>query len=487
MSNHSQKYEAVIGLEIHAEMLTDSKMFSGCRVVDSVTVAPNSAVDALSLGMPGMLPVINRAAVEMAIKVGLALNCDINEYNAFERKNYFYPDLPKGYQITQFAHPVATDGWLDISAEAFGSKRIRIRRAHIEEDTGKLTHIGDGTSLVDYNRAGVPLLEIVSEPDMRTAAEALAYATQIRQILRYVDVNTGDMEKGIIRFEANISIRPRGTQELNTRVEVKNLNSFRALTSAIDYSITEQIKTVKAGGTVEQATLGWDEDRRRTYSQRSKEDAHDYRYFPEPDLPPLMVSPTWVERVREQLVELPAARLARYQSQLGLSAYDAEVIAEDRAVADWFEAAVAADGEPKSVANWLINNLFALLNEHNQTIDQASITPSGLVELLGLIAAGTINNNTAKTVLVEMFATGQSGADIVAQKGLAQVSEDGPILQIITQVVAENPNMAADYAAGKDKLRGWFMGQVMRHLRGQGDPAAVNRLLDEELAKLRGA
>lgn len=479
------KYEAIIGLEIHAEMLTESKMFSGCRVVDSVTAGPNAAVDPLSLGMPGMLPVINRAAVEMAMKVGLALNCGINAYNAFERKNYFYPDLPKGYQITQYAHPIATDGWLDIETPAGQSKRVRIRRAHIEEDTGKLTHLDGGISLVDYNRAGVPLLEIVSEPDMRSAAEALAYATQVRQILRYLDVNTGDMEKGIIRFEANISIRPVGSSQLNTRVEVKNLNSFRALTSAIDYTILEQIRTVENGGEVEQATLGWDEDKRRTYSQRSKEDAHDYRYFPEPDLPPLIISDAWIERVRGRLVELPAAKVARYQSQLGLTAYDAGVIAAERAVAEWFEAAVAAGGEPKTVANWLNNNLFALLNETRQTIEESPVSPEGLVGLLALVLDGTINQNTAKMVLVEMFETGRPADDIVAEKGLAQISEDDPILALIDQIIAENPKMVADYLGGKEKLRGWFMGQVMRALRGQGDPAAVNRLLDQQLAALK--
>lgn len=485
MTHLSQKYESIIGLEIHAEMLTESKMFSGCRVVDSVEAEPNSAVDPLSLGMPGTLPVINRAAVEMAIKVGLALNCDINSFNAFERKNYFYPDLPKGYQITQYAHPIATDGWLDIATETGESKTVRIRRAHIEEDTGKLTHAGNGTSLVDYNRAGVPLLEIVSEPDMRSAAEALDFATQIRQILRYLGVNSGDMEKGVIRFEANVSIRPRGSEGLNTRVEVKNLNSFRALTSAIDYTIQEQIKIVEAGGEVEQATLGWDEDRRQTYSQRSKEDAHDYRYFPEPDLPPLLVSDSWIERVRNQLVELPAAKLARYQNDLGLSAYDAEVLVEDRSVAAWFETAVAAGGEPKGVANWLINNLFALLNEHKQSLDDCRITPANLVGLLDLVAAGKINNNTAKTILVEMFNSGDTADSIVDQKGLGQISDDEAIGAIIEQIIANSPKMVTDYVGGKEKLRGWFMGQVMRQLRGQGDPAAVNRLLDEALQALK--
>ena len=478
------KYEAVIGLEIHAEMLTESKMFSGCLVVDSVEADPNSAVDPLSLGMPGMLPVVNREAIEMSMKVGMALNCDINQFNAFERKNYFYPDLPKGYQITQLANPIATNGHLDIQLEDGSIKRIRVRRAHMEEDTGKLSHVGKGTSLVDYNRAGVPLLEIVSEPDMRSAEEALAYATKVRQILRYTGVNTGDMEKGIIRFEANISIREAGTDVFNTRVEVKNLNSFRAMTDAINYQLKEQERIYQAGGTVDQETLGWDEDKRKTYTQRSKEDAHDYRYFPDPDLPPLFVDQEWIDRVREELVELPDAKIARYIHELGLSAYDAQVIAEDKDVAVWFDAAVSAGGAPKKVANWIINNLFALMNEHKQAIHEISVTPKQLVNLLKLVDAGTINNNTAKDVLLEMFTSGKDAQAIVDEKGLAQVSDEGPILEIIQKVLADNPKMVEDYKGGKTKLRGAFMGNVMRELRGKGNPALVNQLLDKTLAEL---
>lgn len=479
------QYEAIIGLEIHAEMLTDSKMFSGCRVVDSVEAEPNSAVDPLSLGMPGMLPVINRRAVDMAMKVGLALNCGINQYNAFERKNYFYPDLPKGYQITQLENPIATEGHIDITLESGETKRVRVRRAHMEEDTGKLTHVGDGVSLVDYNRSSVPLLEIVSEPDMRTAEEALAYATQVRQILRYLEVNNGDMEKGVIRFEANISIRPIGSDQLFTRVEVKNLNSFRALTGAIEYQIAAQEKIWEAGGKVEQATLGWDEDKRVTYSQRSKEDAHDYRYFPEPDLPPLFVDESWIEKVRGELVELPAAKMARYTSELDLPEYDAQVLTEDRPVAEWFEAAVAAGGEPKAVSNWIINNLFGLMNEHKQEIGEIKVTPEGLVGLLGLIGKQTISNNMGKDVLVEMFGSGKAAEQIVEEKGLAQVSDEGAILAVIQEIIEGNPDNAAAYAGGNDKIRGWFVGQVMRAMKGKGNPKLVNQLLAKELNKLR--
>ena len=480
------QYEAIIGLEIHAEMLTESKMFSGCRVVDSVEAEPNTAVDPLSLGMPGMLPVINRRAVEMAMKIGMALECDINEYNAFERKNYFYPDLPKGYQISQYAHPIATDGHLDLSLEDGTTKHVRVRRAHMEEDTGKLTHIGGGVSLVDYNRSSVPLLEIVSEPDMRTAEEALAFATQIRQILRYLEVNNGDMEKGVIRFEANISIRPVGSDELNTRVEVKNLNSFRALTGSIEYQIAEQIKTVEAGRTVEQETLGWDEEKRITYSQRGKEDAHDYRYFPEPDLPPLFISPEWQAQVRQELVELPQAKSERYVNKWGLSPYEAQVLTDDRAVAEWFDTAVSLyPQDPKSIANWLINNLFALLNEHKVDITAVDITPAGLVELLILIEQDRISNNTAKTVLVEMFRTGKGAQQIVEEKGLAQVSDEAALTAVIKQIITDNPDTVADFLSGKEKLRGWFVGQAMRATKGKANPALLNKLLAQALGELQ--
>lgn len=480
-----RKYEAVIGLEIHAEMLTESKMFSGCRVVDSVEAEPNSAVDPLSLGMPGMLPVVNRDAIEMSMKVGMALHCDINPYNAFERKNYFYPDLPKGYQITQLENPIATNGYLDIELEDGSTKRIRVRRAHMEEDTGKLSHVGRGKSLVDYNRAGVPLLEIVSEPDMRSAEEALAYATKVRQILRYLDVNTGDMEKGVIRFEANISIREAGSDELNTRVEVKNLNSFRAMTDAIKYQLRHQAEIMDRGGEVEQETLGWDEAKQQTYSQRSKEDAHDYRYFPDPDLPPLYVEASWIERVRSELVELPDARIARYTADLDLPTYDANVIAEDRPVSDWFDACVAAGGDPKTVSNWLINNLFALMNEYKQDIQDILITPAGLVELITILKTGRINNNTAKEVLLKMFKTGDGAEKIVKDDGLEQVSDEGPVLAAIQKVFAANEKNLADYLAGKEKLRGMFMGGVMRELKGKGNPQLVNKLLDQELNRLK--
>jgi aspartyl-tRNA(Asn)/glutamyl-tRNA(Gln) amidotransferase subunit B len=486
----NKKYEPVIGLEIHAELMTHSKMFCGCRVVDSVEAPPNTAVCPVCLGMPGMLPVINRRAVEFAMRVALALNCTIQSHNVFERKNYFYPDLPKAYQISQYELPLATGGWLDIELESDNGgaarKRIGITRVHMEEDTGKLTHLENGQgSLVDFNRSGVPLLEIVSEPDLDSIEETRTYATKVRQILRYLEVNSGNMEKGVIRFEANISLRPAGTQALGTRTEIKNLNSFRAMSDAIAYEMERQAALLDAGERVVQDTMGWSETRHKTFSQRGKEEAHDYRYFPEPDLPPLNISEEWVEAVRMTLPELPDALVARYTAGLGLTKYEADVLAEDRPVAEYFDAVVVAGGEPKSVANWRINVLFSLINEHRQSIDHILVTPDGLVELISLVDIGTINNNTAKEVLAEMFTTGETAADIVADKGLAQISNEAQIADLITGILNDNPSQVNAYLQGKEQLRGFFVGQVMRATGGKANPKLVNVLLAQQLEQLK--
>ena len=477
------KYEAVIGLEIHAEMLTDSKMFCGCRVVDSVEAAPNSAVCPVCLGMPGMLPVINRRAIDFALRVALALNCEIQRYNVFARKNYFYPDLPKAYQISQYELPLARHGWLDIELPDGELKRIRIRRVHMEEDTGKLTHLDTGGSLVDYNRSGVPLLEIVTEPDVRSGEEARIFTTRVRQILRYLEVNSGDMEKGVLRVEPNISIRPQGSEILGKRTELKNLNSFRALADGTDFEIMRQSAVLDADEQVVQETRGWHDTRRVTFSQRIKEEADDYRYFDEPDLPPLQLDQAWIEQIEAALPELPDVKIARYRNTLGLSAYDAGVLAEDRRVAEFFEATVSAGGDPKTMANWMINDLFALMNEHKQTIEQTKVRPEGLVELGGLVADQTINGSTAVKVLAEMFTTGQEAGQIVAERGLAQISDEAALAAIIAQILQENAAEVEDYKAGNEKLKGWFVGQVMRATRGQANPALVNRLLAEKLSE----
>lgn len=482
------QYEPVIGLEIHAELMTNSKMFCRCKVVDSVEAPPNTAVCPVCLGMPGMLPVINQKAVEYAMLVALALNCEVQRHNIFARKNYFYPDLPKAYQLSQYELPIGLHGWLDIDLENGGSKRIRIRRVHMEEDTGKLTHldrtddVAEEGTLVDYNRSGVPLLEIVSEPDIRSGEEARAYAVKIRQILRYLGVNAGDLEKGVFRVEPNISLRPVGTTELGKRTELKNLNSFRVLTDGTAFEIERQTAVLNSGAQVVQETRGWNDVKRVTFSQRHKEEAEDYRYFPEPDLPPLAISDEWIAEVKASLPELPDAKVARYQADYGLSTYDSQVLTEERAVAEWFDAAITAGGEPKPIANWMINNLFSLMNEHKQSIEEIQVTPAGLVELVGLVEKGAINNNTAKEVLAEMFVSGQSAQKIVAAKGLAQISDEEAIAAMIEQALADNPGQLAAYLGGKETLRGFFMGQVMQKSQGKADPAVVNRLLSGALA-----
>ncbi len=476
-------YEGVIGLEVHAELVTKSKMFCGCAVVMSDGEPPNSHVCPICTGMPGMLPVINRRAVEMTIMTGLALNCTIEEFNIFARKNYFYPDLPKGYQISQYDYPLCRNGWLEIETSQ-GKKRIRIRRVHLEEDTGKNIHQGS-VSLIDFNRSGVPLMEIVSEPDLHTAEEVKAYAEKLRAIVRYLGVNTGDMEKGVIRFEPNISIRPAGATEFGTRTELKNLNSFRALERGTAYELARQAKVLDDGGKVVQETRGWDENRGVTVPQRSKEFAEDYRYFPEPDLPPLIVERAWVEELRAKLPELPDAKRERFSAQYGLSVADANVLVAERAVADYFEGAVRQSGgrNPKTVANWLTGEVFRLLNESLTPIEQMKVTPQQLAELIDLVEANTINLNTGKRVLGEMFKTGESAPAIVEAQGLAQISDAGAIEAIVTKVLDANPNEVEKYLGGKETVLGFLVGQVMKESRGKANPGAVQEIMKRRLAE----
>ncbi|NOX63796.1 MAG: Asp-tRNA(Asn)/Glu-tRNA(Gln) amidotransferase subunit GatB [Chloroflexi bacterium] len=477
------KYELVVGLEVHAQLLTKSKMFCGCSA-DSWDAPPNSHTCPICLAMPGMLPVINREAVAQTIRAGLALNCTIAEEAVFARKNYMYPDLPKGYQISQYELPLCVNGWLDIDAGE-GTKRIRITRAHLEEDTGKLVHAGD-VSLVDLNRAGVPLLEIVSEPDLRSIEEVNEYLSRLRQILVYIGVNSGNLERGAMRMEANISLRPRRSAELGTKVEIKNLNSFRAVRNALEYEVARQTRILDSGGEVEQVTLGWLEHEGRTYVQRTKESAHDYRYFPEPDLPPLFIERAWVEELAAGLSELPLARRARFESEYGLSRADADVLVGARATADFYEAAVAATGDamtPKQVANWMMGDLFRLVKESGKPLQEASITPAMFAELLTLVANKTINANTGSRVLKTMFQTGEGAATIVEREGLAQVSDADVLAQAIERVLAAHPDEVGRYRDGQTKLLGWFMGQVMRETRGKADPNLVRQMLMERLQR----
>jgi aspartyl-tRNA(Asn)/glutamyl-tRNA(Gln) amidotransferase subunit B len=502
-------YQPVIGLEIHAELLTRSKMFCACPVVDLTTAAPNSAVCEVCAGMPGTLPVVNARAVEYALRVALALNCRIHLTSLFARKNYFYPDLPKGFQISQYEQPLAVDGSLPIRTAA-GGRTVRIRRVHLEEDTGKLTHVGDtpsepdseapipdsqspipnprvpaAHSLIDLNRAGVPLLEIVTEPDLHSAEEVSAYARALRQLLRYLGVNSGDMEKGVLRIEPNISVRPAGSGTLGTRTEIKNLNSFRALERATAYEIARQTSLLEQGKTVTQQTVGWDEARQVTVPQRSKEEAHDYRYFPEPDLPPLTLDPAWVDEVRASLPELPHARLARFQSEYGLSEYDAAVLTAEKETADYFEQTLARGADPKTAANWITGELFSLLSRGGGTLQGGRVPPANLAELLGLLGAGAVSPASAKRVLAEMFATGDAAASIVRRAGLDQVSDEARIRGWVQSVLAEHPGEVQSFREGKAAVANWLFGQVMRQAGGRANPQVVRAVLLAELEALK--
>ncbi len=481
------EWKTVIGLEVHAEMETGSKMFSSCPVVDSVEAAPNSAVDTLSLGMPGTLPVINRQAMEYGIMVGLALNCEIPPLNQFARKNYFYPDLPKGYQISQYDRPLAINGYVVIKLKDGESKRIRVRRAHMEEDTGKLTHIGDG-SLVDYNRAGVPLLEIVSEPDLHSAEEAEAYARKLRSILRYLEVNSGDMSKGVLRFEANVSVLHAEDTELRERTEIKNLNSIRNMVKAIDYEARRQIALYRKGERVKPATLGWDEATSRIFVQRYKERADEYRYFPEPDLPVVEVSRDWVADIRSRLPALPDQLRRRFVDELGLSSYDAAVLTAERAVAHYFQDLVNAGADAKTAANWLTTDVFRLMNAREierEQIADIPLTAQQLAALLSLVEDGTINQNTArKQVLPAIWETGKDARAIVDERGLAQLSDPALIGENVDAVLRENDGMVERYLAGNSKVMNALFGKIMGAMRGKADPAVVRRVLLDRLESM---
>jgi aspartyl-tRNA(Asn)/glutamyl-tRNA(Gln) amidotransferase subunit B len=484
------EWTPIVGLEIHAELLTQTKMFSACPVVDSVTAPPNTAVDPVSLGLPGTLPVINREALEMAMMVGLALNCHIPEINQFARKSYFYPDLPKGYQISQYDRPLNVNGYLDIDLADGSTKRIRVRRVHLEEDTGKLIHAG-GASLVDYNRAGVPLLEIVTEPDINSAEEAEAFARKLRAILQYLGVNNGDMSKGVMRVEPNISVRHKDDTGFRTRTEVKNLNSIRSLFRSIEYETARQIKAWESGEGVRQATMGWDEARQRTVVQRYKETAEEYRYFPEPDLPIVEVSREWVEQVRARLPELPDAKRDRFIKELGLPRYDASVLVADQAVAHYYEGVLAAGANPKVAANWILVNLFSLMNKDGidrEAIAETKVSAEALAGLLKLLDAGTINRATAVDVLGEMWTTGEAADAIVQRKGLAQISDAGAIEATIREALAQ-PDVAklvTEYLGGKEKVFGAIMGKTMAALGGKGNPQVVRETLTRVIEAMRG-
>jgi aspartyl-tRNA(Asn)/glutamyl-tRNA(Gln) amidotransferase subunit B len=475
-------YEPVIGLEIHGELLTNSKMFCSCSADYGSAPEPNSNICPVCTGLPGAMPVVNKKATELAALVGLALNCSINKHNTFARKNYYYPDLPKGYQISQYELPIAEKGLLKVLDD---SLEIRVRRVHIEEDTAKLAH-EKNYALVDFNRAGVPLLEIVSEPDIRTVEAALDYATKVRAILRYLGVNSGDMEKGVLRFEANISVRPVGSDEFRTRTEIKNLNSFRALVRASQYEIERQIKIYEEGGTVVQETLGWDDAREVTTSQRSKEEAHDYRYFPEPDLPPLQLSDAWIESIRSQLPELPEAKTARFIADFGLTPSEARFLTVDLALANYFEGVVAKSKSPaKTIHSWIAGEFMRYLNDSGLSIDDVTLAPETLAKLIDMVTDKTIGASAGKTVLTELFKNGGDPAQIVKEKNLLQMTDVNAIQEIVTKILNDNPKEVNDYNAGKETLFQWFMGQVARATKGKADPNVAKELMVKGLKERR--
>jgi aspartyl-tRNA(Asn)/glutamyl-tRNA(Gln) amidotransferase subunit B len=481
------QYEPVIGLEIHGELLTNSKMFCGCSADYASAPEPNMYICPTCTGLPGALPVVNKKATELAALVGLALNCSINKHNTFARKNYYYPDLPKGFQISQYELPICEKGWLDVldASRTENQLRVRVRRVHIEEDTAKLSH-EKNYALVDFNRAGVPLLEIVSEPDMRVVEAALDYATKVRAILRYLGVNSGDMEKGVLRFEANISVRPVGSDEFRTRTEIKNLNSFRALTRASSYEIERQIKIYEAGGTVVQETLGWDDVRGVTVSQRGKEEAHDYRYFPEPDLPPLQLSDAWIDSIRTQLPELPEAKTARFITDFGLTPSDARFLTSERSLADYFASVVAKSRSPaKTVYSWISGEFMRYLNDSGMNIEDVTLSPESFAKLIDMTTDKVISGNSAKVVFNELLKNGGDPAQIVKAKGLAQVSDESFIQEAVTKVLNDNPSEVDKYLAGKETLLQWFMGQVARATKGKADPNVTKEMLVKALEERR--
>lgn len=478
-------YLADIGLEVHAELQTNSKMFCGCAQVDTTAAKPNTAVCPVCLGLPGALPVVNHRAVEYGMRVALALGCTINPVSIFARKNYFYPDLPKGYQISQYESPLAEHGELGIYTSA-GEKSIRIRRVHLEEDTGKLTHVNEGDqscTLVDLNRAGVPLLEIVSEPDMHSAEDAAAYGRELRTILRALGVNSGDMEKGVLRFEANISVRPEGSQELGTKVEVKNLNSFKAMEKAIEFEIKRQIAKLEGGELVLQETMGWEDISGVTFSQRSKEEAHDYRYFPEPDLPPLVIDPEWMKQVQADLPELPKEKARRFVKEYRLKKADAQLLVEDGELADYFERTVCAmvEGEPRLAANWITGELFGWMKLSGESLTDLKVNPENLGELLDYIADGSVNTPSAKVVLTEMLQSGSGAKAVIEAKGLKQVSDGDLIARLVADTLKANPAELQAYHAGKVTLENWFFGQVMKAAGGKANPQVVREELRKQL------
>jgi aspartyl-tRNA(Asn)/glutamyl-tRNA(Gln) amidotransferase subunit B len=475
------KYEAVIGLEVHAQLQTNTKIFCGCET--RFGEEANTRTCPVCIGMPGVLPVLNKKAVEYIVKTGIATHCTISPYSRFARKNYFYPDLPKGYQISQYELPLCERGYVEIVVDG-KIKRIGITRIHLEEDAGKNLHQTEtGSSLVDLNRAGTPLMEIVSEPDIRTAEEASEYLKKLRSILRYIEVSDADMEKGNFRCDANVSIRPAGDKEFGIRAEIKNVNSFKFVQKALEYEIKRQAQILDEGGRVVQETRLFDSAKGVTFSMRSKEEAHDYRYFPEPDLVPIVVSKETISFIAATIPELPDAKRDRFVKEYGIPEYDADMLTQSRAMAAYFEEAVKLSSQPKAVSNWMMGELMRLLKTDGKEIESCPVKPDKLVGMIKMINDGVISIKIAKTVFEEMYTSGKDAVEVVQEKGLIQVSDMGAIDQIIADVIRANPGQAADYKAGKEKLFGFFVGQVMKVSRGKANPDLVNQLLKKKLSE----
>lgn len=477
------RYESVIGLEVHVQLLTKSKIFCSCstRFGDP----PNTNTCPVCLGLPGALPVLNRQAVTMAMKTALALNCAINPRSRFARKNYFYPDLPKGYQISQYDEPLSQDGWIEIEVDGV-RKRIGITRVHLEEDAGKSLHEGfpdsDSKSYIDLNRTGVPLIEIVSEPDLRSPEESYDYLTRLKTLMLYLEVSDCNMEEGSLRCDANVSVRRAGASEFGTKTEVKNLNSFRFLQKALAYEIDRQISVLEGGGSISQETRLWDSREQRTYGMRSKEFAHDYRYFPEPDLLPLVISGAWKEEVRSSLPELPDARKERFVGEYALSEQDASQLTASRQLADFYEETAKACDAPKPAANWILSELLYLLKETNKEITESPVTPGRLAELVVLINHGTVSGKMGKDILAEMFRSGRRAEEVVAAQGFEQINDPEKVRAVVSKIMATNPRQVEQYRKGKTATLGWFVGQVMKATRGQANPQLVQEILKKELA-----
>lgn len=483
MQINNNKYEAVIGLEVHAQLLTETKAFCSCST--KFGNSPNSNVCPVCLGHPGVLPVLNKKVVEFTVLMGLATNCTINKHSIFARKNYFYPDLPKGYQISQYEEPICENGFIEVVGSDKSIKKIRIKRIHMEEDAGKSIHDQSGYTLVDVNRCGVPLIEIVTEPDINTPEEAYQYLVKIKQIVQYLGICDGNMEEGSLRCDANVSVRLKGENKLGTKTEIKNMNSFKNVERALNFEIERQIRLIEDGEQIIQQTLLWDADLNEAFPMRSKEEAHDYRYFPDPDLLPVVVDEKWIDLISASMPELPETKFKRFLTQYSLPEYDADILTQQKSIADYFEQVCTITQDFKSASNWIMTDVLGYINEHKIEIEEFPVSAENLGRLINLISNGTISSKIAKEVFSIMIQSNQNPEIIVKEKNLVQISDEGELVKIIQSVLTKNQNQIEEYLSGKDKVLGFFVGQIMKETKGKANPQLVNQLLKTELEKFR--